>query len=81
MLNNCHVYNAARCYEFCAHFLGSQKSPKIQTAPDSGTFRVSYTNTRITAVCQKKNKKQNDKQIAGYCNNTLLRTASKQLRI
>ena len=48
------MYNAARCYEFCAHFLGSQKSPKIQTAPDSGTFRVSYTNTRITAVCQKK---------------------------
>ena len=47
------MYNAARCYEFCAHFPGSQKSPKIQTAPDSSTFRVSYTNTRITAVCQK----------------------------
>ena len=25
--------------------------------------------------------KQNDTQIAGYCNNTLRRTASKQLRI
>ena len=28
-----------------------------------------------------KKKKQNDTQIAGYCNNTLQRTASKQLRI
>ena len=54
MLNNWLMYNAARCYEFCAHFPGSQKSPKIQTAADSSTFRVSYTNTRITAVCQKK---------------------------
>ena len=61
-------------------FQASQKSPKIQTAPDSSTFRVSYTNIRITAVCQKK-KKQNDTQKAGYCNNTLRRTASKQLRI
>ena len=50
------MYNAARCYEFCAHFPGSQKSPKIQTAQDSSTFRVSHTNTRITAVYQKKNR-------------------------
>ena len=45
-------------------FQASQKSPKIQTAPDSSTFRVSYTNIRITAVCQKKKNRMTRKKQA-----------------
>ena len=64
MLNNCLVYNSAECFEFCAHFPGSQKSPTIQTAADSSTFRVSYVDTQIASYCN--NTVKNCKQATAY---------------